>query len=494
MATLFAKPKPSDDVAKLKAIDRALAVIEFDLDGKILSANSNFLSAVGYSLEEIQGRHHSMFVDPGERDGQPYRDFWESLRRGELQRRQFRRIGKGGREIWIEASYNPLFDQQGRAYRVVKYATDITQNRMELADLRGQADAIRRSQAVIEFTLEGVIITANSNFLDTLGYSLQDIQGKHHSMFAEASYRNSDEYATFWQSLRRGEFQAGQYKRIGRGGKEVWIEASYNPIIDANGKPVKVIKFATDISKQVETMNNLRRIIETNFAEIDSALGQLRHTTEVTSQATAETATNVNAVAAASEELSASIGEISQRMSQSRAASDQAFQDTHSADEATRRLAQSTESMSGIVQMIQDIAGQINLLALNATIESARAGEAGRGFAVVASEVKHLANQAAEATRRIASEIEGVQAVSGDVVTSLVKIKQSIESVREYVTATAAAVEEQSAVTQDVSSNMTGASTSVASIDSNICNIASAIDQTGSAINQTREAAKVLAR
>ena len=172
MATLFAKPKVSDDLAKLKAIDRALAVIEFDLDGKILSANSNFLSAVGYSLEEIQGRHHSMFVDPGEREGQPYRDFWEALRRGELQRKQFRRIGKGGREIWIEASYNPLLDQQGRPYRVVKYATDITNARMEVADLRGQADAIRRSQAVIEFTLEGVIITANSNFLDTVGYSL----------------------------------------------------------------------------------------------------------------------------------------------------------------------------------------------------------------------------------------------------------------------------------------------------------------------------------
>ena len=210
MTSLFSKPKTSDEQAKLKAIDRALAAIEFDLDGKILTANSNFLTAVGYSLDEIEGRHHSMFVDASEREGASYREFWDSLRRGELQRRQFRRIGKGGREIWIEASYNPLFDNNGRPYKVVKYATDITQNRAELADLRGQAEAIRKSQAVIEFTLNGTIVTANRNFLEALCYDLQDIQGKHHSMFAETSYRNSPEYGAFWQALRRGEFQAGQ--------------------------------------------------------------------------------------------------------------------------------------------------------------------------------------------------------------------------------------------------------------------------------------------
>lgn len=494
MTGLFTKSRLSDDAAKLKAIDRAMAVIEFDLNGRILSANANFLAAIGYTLDEIKDKHHSMFVDAAERDSQQYRDFWDRLRRGEPQIAQFRRIAKGGREVWIEASYNPLLDSAGQPYRVVKFATDITQNRMELADLRGQADAIRRSQAVIEFALDGTILTANTNFLDAMGYSLRDIEGRHHSMFAEPAYRNSPEYAAFWQSLRRGEYQAGQYKRIGKGGKEIWIEASYNPIMDANGKPVRVIKFATDITKQVEVMANLQRIIDTNFKEIDGALGQLRHATEITSQATAETATNVNAVAAASEELSASISEISQRMAQSRASSDEAFQNTRTADEATRRLTQSTEAMTGIVQVIQEIAGQINLLALNATIESARAGEAGRGFAVVASEVKHLANQAAEATRKIAAEIEGMQSVSSDVVDSLGAIKRSIDSLREYVTATASAVEEQSAVTQDVASNMTGASTSVAAIDSNICNIASAVAQTTSVIEQTRDAARVLAR
>lgn len=487
MSLTFAKQKPSDDHAKVVAIDRALAVIEFDLSGNILAANQNFLTTLGYSLEEIRGKHHSMFVNASERERHEYRDFWDKLRRGELQKAQFRRIGKGGREVWIEASYNPLFDKDNKPYKVVKYATDITQNRAELADLRGQADAIRKSQAVIEFSLDGQILTA-------LGYTLQEIQGQHHRMFIERNAQNTPEYSAFWQNLRQGQFQAGQFKRIGKGGREIWIEASYNPIFDAYGRPGKVIKFATDITKQIEVMNDLRRIIDTNCREIDKAINQLRTTSEATAQATAETSTSVNAVAAASEELSASISEISQRMSQSKAASDEAFNNTGAADEATHKLTKSAEAMNGIVQVIQEIAAQINLLALNATIESARAGEAGRGFAVVASEVKHLASQAADATRRIASEIEGVQGVSLEVAGALTKVKVSIDSLREFVSATAAAVEEQSAVTQDVSSNMSGASSAVASIDGNMVSVAAAIHQAASAIEETREAARVLAR
>ena len=494
MTITFAKQKPSDDQAKLRAIDRALAVIEFDLSGHILAANQNFLTTLGYSIEEIRGKHHSMFVDSSERDGREYREFWDKLRRGELLKAQFRRVAKGGRDIWIEASYNPLFDKDNKPYKVVKYATDITQSRAELADLRGQSDAIRKSQAVIEFSLDGIVLTANSNFLTALGYSLQEIQGQHHRMFVERSAQNSPEYFAFWQNLRQGQFQAGQFKRIGKGGRDIWIEASYNPIFDAYGKPAKVVKFATDITKQVEVMNDLRRIIDTNFSEIDKAIGQLRTTSEATAQATAETSTSVNAVAAASEELSASIAEISQRMTQSKTASDEAFNNTGEADDATRKLTRSAEAMSGIVQLIQEIASQINLLALNATIESARAGEAGRGFAVVASEVKQLASQAADATRRIATEIEGVQGVSLEVAGALTRVKQSIDSLREFVSATAAAVEEQSAVTQDVSSNMSGASSAVASIDGNMVSVAAAIHQAASAIEETREAARVLAR
>ena len=484
----------SGNRAVLDALDRSQAIIEFDLSGKILTANKNFLSALGYSLDEIQGKHHSMFVEPAYRDSAEYREFWARLGRGEFQAAQYLRIGKGGREVWIEASYNPILDGKGRPFKVVKFATDITKQKEQFADLQGQVNAIKKSQAVIEFALDGTILTANDNFLGAMGYSLAEIQGKHHSMFVERGFRDSLEYRKFWESLGRGEFQAAQYKRIGKGGREIWIEASYNPILDAKGRPSKVVKYATDISKQISMLVELRDIIDRNFGEIDQAMAQLGEQSSGALQATTETSQNVQTVASASEELSASIKEIAERMAMSKTASDEAHSNTLTADQATERLAESTKSMTGIVQLIQEIASQINLLALNATIESARAGEAGKGFAVVANEVKNLANQAAGATARIASEIEGIQAVSSDVVGALGAIKQSIESVREYVTATAGAIEEQNAVTGEMASNMSAASGAVAAISGSINDISAAIQQTNQAITQTREAAKVLAR
>lgn len=483
-----------DCKAKLQALDRAMAIIEFDCEGKVLAANRNFLETMGYALAEIQGKHHSLFVDAAERNRPEYSEFWRKLRNGEFQRARYKRIGKGGKEIWIEGSYNPLLDSRGKVYKIVKYATDITPQQMEFADLRGQASAIRKSLAVIEFAVDGTILTANENFLNTMGYSLREIEGRHHSMFVEPSYKTSPEYSALWAAVGRGQHQAGQFKRLTKNGKAVWIEASYNPILDANGRVAKVVKFATDITRQVEVLENLQRIIDTNFGEIDKAFTVLKHTTEATSQATAETSSNVNAVAAASEELTASISEISQRMAQSKTASEDAVRNAAAADEATRQLTQSTEAMGGIVQVIQEIASQINLLSLNATIEAARAGPAGRGFAVVASEVKSLASQAAAATARVTNEIEGVQSVSSNVASGLARIKHSIESMREYIAASAAAVEEQSAVTQDVSSNMSGASSAVASIDGNMCSVAAAIEQAANAVSHTREAARVLAR
>jgi methyl-accepting chemotaxis protein len=485
---------PDDMRAKLTALDKSQAVIEFDPSGKILTANRNFLSALGYSLEEIQGKHHEMFVEPAFRASPEYRAFWDNLRRGEFQAAQFKRIGKGGKEVWIEASYNPILDRAGKVYKVVKFATDVSAQKQEYADLRGQLDAIGKSQAVIEFDLNGQILTANDNFLKVMGYTLNEIQGKQHGIFVEPAYRNSPDYRAFWDNLRRGEYQAAQFKRIGKGGKEVWIEASYNPINDLNGRPFKVVKYATDVTRQIELMGQLRAIIDKNFGEIDGAIGSLREITQNASRATSETSSNVNTVAAATEEMTASIQEISQRMSQSRSASDSAQQNTDTADEATRRLSKSADAMSGIVQIIQEIASQINLLALNATIESARAGEAGRGFAVVASEVKSLASQAASATARISTEIEGIQAVSNDVVSALGAIKGSIASLKEYVEATAVAVEEQASVTQDVSSNMSSASGAVANIETSMTDVSSAIELTSAAIESTREAARVLAR
>jgi methyl-accepting chemotaxis protein len=413
-----------DNAGQIFAIGRSQAVIEFNLDGTIITANENSLNAMGYSLEEVQGRHHGMFVQPSDRESAAYREFWARLNRGEFQSAEYKRIGKGGKEIWILASYNPIKDEKGRPFKVVKFATDVTEQKLKAADLDGQVTAIGKSQAVIEFRMDGTIVAANENFLIAMGYSLGEVQGKHHSMFVDAADRGPA-YQEFWAKLNRGEFQAAEYKRIGKGGREVWIQASYNPILDLNGKPFKVVKYAADITEQ--------------------ALTRMR----------AERARSlIESVAAGSEEMNASIREISETMVKSRLTAVEAVTQVESADEQARRLSSAAKSMEGIVGLIGDITGQINLLALNATIESARAGEAGRGFAVVASEVKNLANQAKQATDKIASEISALNGISGDVVSALNSIKGAIDHVNEFVASTAAAVEEQSTVTSDMSANM----------------------------------------
>ncbi|PSO22021.1 PAS domain-containing methyl-accepting chemotaxis protein [Bradyrhizobium sp. MOS003] len=421
--------------AQVAAANRSQAVIEFKLDGTILSANENFLHTLDYTLNEIKGKHHSMFVAPAERDSAAYREFWAALNRGEYQAAEYKRIGKGGKEVWIQASYNPIFDEKGKPFKVVKFATDVTAQKLKNADLAGQIAAIDKAQAVIEFNMDGTIIIANANFLGALGYSLAEIKGKHHSMFVEPSERDGAAYREFWAALNRGEYQAAEYKRIGKGGKEVYIQASYNPILDLNGKPFKVVKYATDVTKQVLVRMGNERV-----------RGMME------------------SVAAGSEELNASVREISEAMTKSRETAMSAVDQVASADAQAQRLTEAAQAMSGIVELINNITGQINLLALNATIESARAGEAGRGFAVVASEVKSLANQAKQATDKIGQEIGSLNGISGDVVSALGSIKQAINNVSEYVTSTAAAIEEQSTVTNEMSTSMQRAAAEAAAI------------------------------
>jgi methyl-accepting chemotaxis protein len=422
-----------EDAGKIAAMGRAQAVIEFNMDGTIVTANDNFLDAMGYSLAEVQGKHHSMFVTPADRDSGAYREFWAKLNRGEFQAAEYKRIAKGGKEVWILATYNPILNEAGKPFKVVKFATEVTEQKLKTADSDGQIAAIGKSQAVIEFNMDGTIRNANPNFLNAMGYALSEVQGKHHSMFVEADERNSHAYREFWESLNRGKYQAAEYKRIAKGGREIWIQASYNPILDLNGKPFKVVKYATDITAQAMARQKAER-----------ARGL------------------IESVAAGSEEMSASIREISQTMTKSKENAAMATSRVEAADQQAVKLNNAAQAMSGIVQLIGDITGQINLLALNATIESARAGEAGRGFAVVASEVKNLANQAKQATDTISGEIEALNNVAGDVASSLVAIKTAIGSVNEFIASTAAAVEEQSIVTGDMSANMQRASAELA--------------------------------
>ena len=461
--------------AMLEALDKSQAVIEFDLDGIILTANENFLNVMEYSLEEIAGQHHRLFVPEEFAQSNEYREFWDALRRGEFQTAEYLRIGKGGKEVWIQATYNPICNKKGEAFKIVKYATDVTDFKMRNADFEGQIDAIGKSQAVIHFDLNGIILDANENFLTTLGYTLDEIKGEHHRKFVEHSYGQSQEYQDFWNALAKGEFQAAEYKRIGKGGKEIWIQASYNPIFDPMGRPFKVVKFATDITAQVldrEENKRIGGIVDQNLEKIVSTVSDASLRAAAASDVSAQTASSVATVAGAAEEFRKSVDEIAQTTTVSRDAVRKALEETKSADKSTDALSKATESMNSIVEMINNIASQIHLLALNATIEAARAGDAGKGFAVVATEVKTLADQVASATESIVEEINQMQVVSGDVVERLKGIHQAIESVEQSVTVVASAVEEQSSASREVSENMHTASQAVQEIDDSLRSIA----------------------
>jgi methyl-accepting chemotaxis protein len=429
------KIRGMEDEGKIAAIGRSQAVIEFNLDGTIVTANDSFLRLLGYTLAEIVGKHHDLFVEPAARDGAAYRAFWASLSRGEFQSEEYKRIGKGGKEVWILATYNPILDDTGKPFKVVKFASDVSEQKQKTANLAGQIEAIGKSQAVIEFGMDGKVLTANQNFLSALGYSLGEIQGRHHSMFVTPAERDTGAYRAFWDSLNRGDYQTGEYQRVGKGGKDVWIQASYNPILDLNGKPYKVVKYATETTAQT--------IARMKSEHIQKML---------------------EPVASGAEELSASVRDIAASTAKSKEIANDAVSKVETADHQAQRLSTAAEAMEGIVQLIGDITGQINLLALNATIESARAGEAGRGFAVVASEVKNLANQAKHATDRIAGEISALNSISGEVVNALHTIRDAIQAVGSYVTSTAVAIDEQSAVTTTMSASIQRAAAEASSI------------------------------
>jgi methyl-accepting chemotaxis protein len=451
-----------DATAKLAALDKSQAIIEFKMDGTIITANANFLNAMGYSLDEVKGHHHGMFVEPGYRDSAEYREFWAKLNRGEFQSAQYKRVGKGGKEVWIEASYNPLLGAGGKPFKVVKYATDISAQKAVLADLAGKVEAIGRSQAVIEFDMDGTIITANDNFLKTLGYALAEIQGKHHSMFVEPAYSQSPEYREFWAKLNRGQFEAAQFKRIGKGGKEIWIEASYNPVKDLNGRLWKVVKFATDITKRKQEnaalASEFEHGVKSMVQTLTSSAKDMATTAQSLAAAVEQTDQQSSSVSSASEELAASVNEISRQISESTRVVNVAVTEAQKSEQMVSDLVTAAQTIGEVTRIIAGIASQTNLLALNATIEAARAGEAGKGFAVVASEVKSLATQTAKATGDIEQQIKDIQNASQTAAGAIREIGRIVTQVSEISTSIAGAVEEQSVATKDVSSNISGVS------------------------------------
>jgi methyl-accepting chemotaxis protein len=505
------KLKNADFQGQIQAVSKAQAIIEFNLDGTVITANENFLKTLGYRLEEIQGKHHSMFVDHAYRDSSEYRQFWRDLNDGKFQAAEYKRIGKGGREVWIQASYNPIFDLNGNPFKVVKFATDVTATKLRNADFQGQIQAISKAQAVIEFNMDGTIITANENFLKTLGYALDEVKGQHHGIFVEPSYRSSAEYKQFWRDLNDGLYQAAEYKRIGKGGREVWIQGSYNPILDLNGKPFKVVKFATDVTARKKADVKLKKTMEAvgqNATALSSASEELAANSQqmvsnaeetatqagVVSAAAEQVSKNVQTVATGTEEMSASIKEIAKNAQDAAKVASTAVKAASVANTTITKLGESSAEIGKVIKVITSIAQQTNLLALNATIEAARAGEAGKGFAVVANEVKELAKETARATEDISQKIEAIQGDTKSAVAAITEIGMVINKINDYQNTIASAVEEQTATTNEITRNVAEAAKGSTEIAQNITGVATAAKSTTSGANDTQKASVELSR
>jgi methyl-accepting chemotaxis protein len=541
----FFQRSSSDDRAKVDAIMRSQAVIEFKLDGTILDANENFLGALGYELSEIVGKHHRMFVDPADANSAEYKQFWADLAAGKFQSAVYRRIAKGGREIWIQATYNPVFDKAGKPVKVIKFATDITAQKNEAADHEAQIAAISRVQAVIEFNLDGTVRDANHNFLATVGYGKAEIVGKHHRMFCDPAYAKSTEYAKFWDRLRAGEYVAAEFQRFGKGGKEIWIQASYNPILDATGKPVKVIKFATDITERKRAEGIIAHLttslakmaegdltghIDTQFTgqyeqlrlAFNQSLGRLfdivnglQKTSRSLKTATSEILSGANDLserttrqAATIEETSASVEQLSSAVQENATRAATASQKAQAvsagaseggavmndANAAMAAIEVSSGKISNIIGLIDDIAFQTNLLALNASVEAARAGDAGKGFAVVAVEVRRLAQSAAGASAEIkqlieasAGEVKNGSRLVGQAAEKLLDILEGAKESSALIDSIAKANGEQAGALDEVAA-------AVRQMDEMTQHNAALVEQTNAAIEQTEAQASELDR
>ena len=499
---MFKHPSAGSEAkAVLAALSRSVAMIEFAPDGTILDANENFCSAMGYDLPEIRGKHHRIFVEPDFAGTAEYAQFWAKLGRGEFDAREYRRLGKNGREVWIEASYNPVLDRHGNVRKVVKVASVVTGQKLNTAEHEAKLRALSLVQAVIEFTPDGIILDANDNFLKLMGYTIDEIRGKHHRACVEESYGLSAEYDDFWAKLKAGQHVAASFKRLGKGGREVWIQASYNPVFDLNGRVMKVVKFATDITDLKEIGAGLSRLASNDLSQsisrpfgpafeqlrldfnlandhLRSALGNIASGSRAIQSGSAEIAGASDDLSRRTEQQAASLEETAAALDQITATVNQAAEAAAHAKEivgsakldaersgrvvqqavaAMSAIERSSAQIGQIIGVIDEIAFQTNLLALNAGVEAARAGEAGRGFAVVASEVRGLAQRSAQAAKEIkllisesGSQVADGVTLVGEAGDALCRIAKQVTDISEVVTAISASAREQATGLREV--------------------------------------------
>ena len=495
----------------LEAIDSAYAFVEFATDGTILRANTNFLTLVGYELAAIKGRHHRMFVDPAVAAGADYRRFWEDLANGQARFDTFKRLTKDGREIYIQAVYAPIKDEKGRVTRVIKIATDVTAAKVEAMNNERQLAEANRNQAVIEFDAQGTVLHANDNFLACVGYRLDEIKGRHHRMFVDPAEVASPAYAQFWDELNAGRFQTAEFRRLGRGGREVWLQATYNPRVDVTGRVTRVVKLATDITARKQAEGGLKSTLEAvgehsqtvsaASEELSATARQMSDSSNDAAQqadsvaaACEQVARNVATVATSAEEMNASIKEIARSSAEAARVATTAVKVTNDTNITVAKLGSSSNEIGEVIKVITSIAEQTNLLALNATIEAARAGESGRGFAVVANEVKELAKQTAAATEDISRKIEAIQTDTHGAVSAISEISKIIGQINDIQNTIASAVEEQSATTNEIARNAAEASKGSTDITRAISAVSQGARATNQGAGNTLSAAQELAK
>jgi methyl-accepting chemotaxis protein len=533
---------------QIEAIGQSLGIIAFSPDGRVIEINKNFLDTMGYTEAEALGQHHSAFVDAAYKASAEYRAFWEKLNRGEADRGVYKRYGKGGKEVWIQASYNPIKDVNGKVAKVVKFAIDVTVEKTRAVDFEGQLAAIGKNQAVIEFTPEGKVLAANENFLQVTGYSESEVLGQHHSLFVDAAYKASADYRAFWEKLGRGEYDAGQYKRVAKGGREVWLQASYNPILDMNGKVAKVVKFASEVTAAVQAQQGLvKAVAETqavvaaakagdlmqrigldgktgdiaelcggvntliaNMAEIiaqikaagdtiNTAANEISAGNNDLSQRTEEQASSLEETASSMEELASTVKQNAENAKQANqlaaAASGVAIKGGSVVKDVVTTMSgisESSRKIEDIISVIDGIAFQTNILALNAAVEAARAGEQGRGFAVVAGEVRNLAQRSAAA----AKEIKQLISDSVDKVQDGTKlVEEAGHTMEEIVTSVKRVTDimgEIAAASSEQSSGIDQVNTAVAQMDEVTQQNAALVEQAAAAAESLVEQANTL--
>ena len=398
----------------LGALDRSTAIVHLGLDGKVIKANPLFGDIFGLRPQELEGQPHAMLCVPDYAASAQYQDFWRRLSAGETFGGLFQRRHKDGHLLWLRATYNPVFNAAGKVTRIVKLASDVTAQVEDRLRSTGVLEAIDRSMAVIAFSPDGHVQHANGNFLQCMGYQLDDVLGQHHRMFCTRDYAASPAYASFWDGLRQGRYHQGQVQRVTRQGRTVWLEASYNPVFTQEGTVSGVVKVATDITDKVMQGQARQQGVDTAY--------QIAHETQG---------------------LSTQSGHTVQQAVQRIEAMAAAFED---AVQRVTALGRQTQGIGATVGAIRRVADQTNLLALNAAVEAARAGESGRGFAVVAGEVRQLAANSKAATDDISQTIAAIQT---EVAALTATMQAGLATVQEGVVLANQAVQSMELIQQD---------------------------------------------